>query len=115
MPVSEIVPGGNDRVVAVAGDAADSPYGAAVAAGAGGRGPRRHAAWITYRHSHQPAAIKIAILHTPISNINNVIHDGECRSLLLDLRPEGHPVIQNRRRHVHGPAWIDNSGVHVNG
>jgi hypothetical protein len=64
------------RIGAIAGDAADSPYRAAVGAGSGGRGPCHNASWIIYRHSHQPAMISVAIPHAPIPDIKNVANDG---------------------------------------
>ena len=81
-PVSEGITRGDERIFSIAGDAADSPYGTAVAVG--GRGPCCHAGRIVYRDAYEPAMKRTAISHAPIANIKNVAHDAECRSLLLD-------------------------------
>src|SRR5437016_1027986 len=111
----ESVTGGNERIVAVTGDAADSPDRAAVGAGAGARGPCCYAGWVVYRHAHQPAMIKVAILHAAIADVKNVIHDGECRSLLLDLRSENSAVVCSCRLHVHRPAGIRHASIQAKG
>src|SRR5262249_23890083 len=95
-PSGEVsVTGSNEWIAAVTGHAANSPYGAVPytngADGAGGQ--CCYAAWVIYRHSHQPAMIDAAIPHAPISNIQNVAHDPECRSLLLDRCNEGTLVV----------------------
>src|SRR4029077_16678008 len=79
----------------------------------GARGPCRYAGWIIYRHAHQPAMIEVAIIHAPISNIKNVAHDAERRSLLLDRCSEGCAVVLSRQLHVHRPAGVDGTRVHV--
>jgi hypothetical protein len=107
----ESVTRGNERIVALAGDAANAPYSAANGAG----GPCCYAGWIIYRHAHQPAMVKAAIPHAPIPNIKNVARDGERRSLLLDRCSELHPVVYSHRLHVYGPAGIDGARVHVKG
>src|SRR4029077_2130588 len=108
---------GNERIIAVTGNTTDSPYRAAEGAGSGGRGPCRNASWIIYRHSHQPAMVKVAIPHAPIPDIKNfgVAHDSQRRSLLLDRRSEGRAVVLSRHLHVHRPARIDGARVHVKG
>ncbi len=86
------VAGGNERIGAIAGDAANSPYRTAVGAGSGSRSPRCYCAgwiWIIYRYPHQPAMIRAAIVHASIPDIKNAVHDAKRRSLLLDLRGEG--------------------------
>ena len=75
------VAGGNERkrIGAIAGDAADSPYRGAVCVRSGSTSPCCYCAGrvrAIYRHSHQPAMIKIAIPHAPIPDIKNVAHDG---------------------------------------
>ena len=58
--------------------------------------------------------IDAAIPHAPISNIQNVAHDPERRSLLLDRCNEGTFVVWlNGQLHVHRPAWVDGARVHV--
>src|SRR5580704_1795766 len=84
------VTGGNKRIGAVTGDAPDSPYTAAVKWSGS---PCCYAGRIIYRHSHQPAMKVVAILHTPIPHIENVAHDGERRSLLLDRWNKVDPVV----------------------
>ena len=79
---TEGVTSGNEGVLPVASDAADSPYGTAVVIG--GRGPCCHAGRIVYRDAYEPAMKRTAIHHTPVTNIKNVAHDAECRSLLLN-------------------------------
>ena len=54
-----------------------------------------------------------AIPHAPISNIKNVAHDGERRSLQLNRCSEGRAVVLSRRLHVHRPAGVDGARVHV--
>jgi len=110
---ADSVTGGNERIGAIAGDAADSPYRAAVGVGSGGRSPCPNAGWIIYRHSHQPAMKRIAVPHAPISDIKNAVHDGQRRSLLLDRCSEVYPVVCGHRLHVYGPAWIDGARVHA--
>ena len=107
----EGVSGSDERVYAVAGDATDSPHAPADGAG----GPCRYAGWIIYRHAYQPAMKEAAIRHTPISNIKNVTHDAERRSLLLDRSSEGYAIVCSCRAHVHGPAAIDVACIHING
>src|SRR5439155_17367572 len=111
----ERISGGNKRIVAVTSDTADTPDCAAVGAGGRGRSPCCYGGWIVYRHPHQPAMIGTAISHAPITNIKNVTHDAEGRSLLLDLRSEVDPVVGGCRLHVHGPAGIDVARVNVKG
>ena len=109
------VTGRNERIGAVTGDAAHAPYGAApytnVADGAGS--PRCYAGWIIYRHAYQPAMITAAIIHAPISNVENITHDAERRSLLLDRWSEGRAVVLGCHLHVHRPPGIDGARVHV--
>jgi hypothetical protein len=109
------VTGSNERIGAVTGHAANAPYRAApytrIANGAGG--PCSYAAGIIYRHAHQPAMKTVAVLHTPISNIKNVTHDAERRSLLLDRCSEGRAVVLSCRLHVYRPAWVDGARVHA--
>lgn len=111
-PVASGVKGvtrGNERINAIAGDAADAPYSAADDI----RRPSHYTGRVAYRHSYEPAMKKAAIHHTPISNIKNVSHDAESRPLLLDRRSEGHSVVCNCRLHVHGPAGIDIACIHI--
>src|SRR4030095_196690 len=68
---------------------------------------------ITYRHSHQPAMPETAIPQAPISNVKNVAHDAERRSLLLDRCIEVDPVVCSCRLHVHGPAGIYLACIHI--
>src|SRR5207247_9082092 len=103
----------NNRVLPIASDAADSPYGTAV--GVGGRSPCCHAGGIVYRHAHEPAMKRTAIAHTPIANIKNVAHDAECRPLLLNRWIKVYAVVCSCRLNVHGPAGVYVACVHVQG
>ena len=88
---AEGVTSDNKRVLPIASDAADSPYGTAV--GVGGRSPCCYAGRIVYRHAYEPAMKNAAIPHAPIADIKNVAHDAERRPLLLDLRSEVDAVV----------------------
>ena len=56
-----------------------------------------------------------AIPHAPIANIQNVAHDAERRSLLLNRCSEVDSVVCSCCLHVHGPAGIDVTRIHVKG
>src|SRR5206468_7235820 len=103
----------NEWIRAITGHAANSPYAAPGGTVSGARGPCRYAGWIIYRHAHQPAIKGGAIRHATISNIKNVAHDPECSSLLLDRCREGRAVVLGRQLHVHRPAGVDGTRVHV--
>ena len=92
----------NERIHAVAGDAANGPYSPASDAG----GPCCYAGRIIYRHANQPATIVAMIRETPIWHIKNVAYHAERRSLQLDRCSERHPVVRSCRLHVNGPAGI---------
>ena len=85
------VTGGNDRIDAVTGNAADAPYTAAVYTVVVAGSPCCYAGWIIYWHAHEPAMPEIAILDTAIPDINNVARNAQRRSLLLNLRSEVMP------------------------
>jgi hypothetical protein len=105
------VTGANERIGAVTGYTASTPYTATDDAGS----PCRHTGRIIYGHSHQPAMINAAIRVAPISNIKNVAYDGECRSLHLVRWNEGRAVVLSHQFHVHRPAWVDGPRVYVEG
>ena len=87
------VPCRDEGVHAITGDTTDAPYCAAKSAGIGGRSPCCYAGWIVNRDAYEPAMKGTAISHAPKSNIKNVAHDAQRRSLLLDLRSEVDPVV----------------------
>src|SRR5215472_5441759 len=69
----EGVTSGNKRVLPIASNTADSPYGTAVRVG--GSSPCCYAGRIVYRHAYEPAMKEAAISHTTIANVKNVAHD----------------------------------------
>ena len=107
----ESVTSGNKRVLSIAGDTAHTPYRAADRVCR----PSRYAGWIIDGHAHEPAMIQATISHAPIADIENVAHDAERRSLLLDRWSKLKTVISRCRLHVHGPARIDVAGIQTKG
>src|SRR5262249_10858828 len=91
----------------VASDAADSPYGTAVVIVRRSCSPCCHAGRIVYRDAYKPAMKRTAVPHAPVTNIKNVAHDAECRSLLLNGWIKVYAVVCSCRLNVHGPAGIE--------
>src|SRR6266850_5038206 len=108
---TEGVTSDDKRVLPVARDSADSPYGTAV--GFGGCSPCCHAGRIVYGHAYEPAMKKTTIAHTPIADIKNVAYDAECRSLLLNRWNKIQAVVCGCRLNVHGPAGLDVACIHI--
>ena len=57
----------------------------------------------------------VAIRVAPISNIKNVAHNAERRTLHLVRWNESRAIVLSRQLHVHRPARIDATRVHVKG